>query len=251
MGAFFSACGYDVVDKGDYDQDAIIFSNIWGTSDEDSYREAMALFDGYHASGRPFFTHIMTISNHRPYTYPDGRISYEGNPMSRKAAVKYTDWAIGDFLAKASLKPWFSNTVFVILADHCASSAGKTSLPLECYHIPALIYSPGFIEVGKVCSQIDLMPTLFSLLHFSYDSCFYGQDIMSPEFKERAFMATYQDLGYYSKDILTVLSPVRRVSQSHITTDGNWTYAGTPLETTDQTLLKEAEAYYQSANQMY
>ena len=254
MGAFFSACGYDVVDKGDYDQDAIIFSNIWGTSDEDSYREAMALFDGYHASGRPFFTHIMTISNHRPYTYPDGRISYEGNPMSRKAAVKYTDWAIGDFLAKASLKPWFSNTVFVILADHCASSAGKTSLPLECYHIPALIYSPGFIEpqtVGKVCSQIDLMPTLFSLLHFSYDSCFYGQDILSPEFKERAFMATYQDLGYYSEDILTVLSPVRRVSQSHITTDGTWTYAETPLETTDQTLLKEAEAYYQSANQMY
>ena len=112
-------------------------------------------------------------------------------------------------------------------------------MEIALHHIPALIYSPGFIEpqtVDQVCSQIDLMPTLFSLLHFSYDSCFYGQDILSQEFKERAFMATYQDLGYYSEDILTVLSPVRRVSQSHIATDGNWTYTGTPLETTPNSL---------------
>ena len=88
-------------------------------------------------------------------------------------------------------------------------------------------------------------------MHFSYEAPFYGRNVLDPDFRERAFMATYQDLGYYSEDILTVLSPVRRVSQSHITTDGTWTYAETPLETTDQTLLKEAEAYYQSANQMY
>ena len=97
----------------------------------------------------------MTISNHRPYTYPDGRISYEGDAMSRPAAVKYSDWAIGDFLARAADKPWFDETVFVIVADHCASSAGKTSLPLEKYHIPALIYAPSLVEpqrVAKTCS---------------------------------------------------------------------------------------------------
>ncbi len=253
MGAFFSSCGYDIIDKGDYDPDAIAFSNIWGTSDEDSYREALSRFDAFHAEGKPFFTHIMTISNHRPYTYPEGRITYEGNPMSRRAAVKYTDWAIGDFIAKASQKPWFSETVFVILADHCASSAGKTTLPLEGYHIPALIYSPGFIQPGyvdKVCSQIDLMPTLFNLLRFSYDSKFYGCDILSPDFKERAFMATYQDLGYYSGNVLTVLSPVRKVRQSLVEKDGR-SYKETLLEKTEETALKEAQAYYQSANLQY
>ncbi|MCR5244932.1 MAG: sulfatase-like hydrolase/transferase [Bacteroidales bacterium] len=246
MGAFFSGCGYEIVDKKDYDKDAILFSNIWGTSDEDSYREAMKRFDD--AEG-PFFAHIMTISNHRPYTYPDGRIP--GNPMTRKAAVQYTDYAIGQFLAEASGHPWFSETVFVILADHCASSAGKTSLPLDCYHIPALIYSPGFIEprvVEKTCSQIDLMPTLFSLLGFSYDSRFYGQDILSDDFRERAFMATYQDLGFYADGILTVLSPVRRIQQFSVSRRDGWKFREEPMDVLDETVLKEAQAYYQTAN---
>ena len=254
MGAFFSGCGYEIVDKKTYDKDAIVFANIWGTSDEDSYREALARFDASAAGGTPFFAHIMTISNHRPYTYPEGRIAYDGNPMSRKAAVKYTDWAIGSFLAQAATRPWFSETVFVILADHCASSAGKTSLPLECYHVPALLYAPGFIEPGyvdKVCSQIDLIPTLFSLLHFSYDAPFYGQDILSPEFKERAFMATYQDLGYYADGVLTVLSPVRRVEQYAVTQHDGWQYTEEPLSERDGAALREAQAFYQTANLAY
>lgn len=243
MGTFFGACGYSIEDKGTYDKDAIVFSNIWGTSDEDSYREAIGRIDASYAAGEPFFGHIMTISNHRPYTYPEGRIQYDGNPMSRRAAVKYTDWAIGKFMADAATKPWFPETVFVILADHCASSAGKTSLPLECYHIPAIIYAPGFVEpatVDKVCSQIDLMPTLLSMLHFTYDSQFYGQDILAPDFRERAFMATYQDLGFYADGVLTVLSPVRKVQQE--------TYGKTVSEDALANLLREAIIFYQSAN---
>lgn len=251
MGTFFSGCGFDIVDKKTYDKEAIVFSNIWGTSDEDSYREALQRFD---AADGPFFAHIMTISNHRPYTYPEGRITYDGNPMSRRAAVKYTDYAIGAFLAEAAKRPWFDETVFVILADHCASSAGKTSLPLECYHIPALIYAPGFIEpqyIGKTCSQIDLMPTLFNLLGFSYESRFYGQDILSDEYKERAFMATYQDLGYYADGVLTILSPVRKVRQFAVTRHDGWQYDEEPLEGSAETQLREAQAYYQSANLAY
>ena len=193
-----------------------------------------------------------TVSwNHRPYTYPEGRITYDGNPMSRRAAVKYTDYAIGQFLREASSRPWFHETVFVIVADHCASSAGKTSLPLGCYHIPAIIWAPGFIEAGtvdKVCSQIDLMPTLFSLLGFSYDSRFYGQDILEPNFKQRAFMATYQDLGYYADGILTVLSPVRLIRQFEVSASDGWEYTETELGSPAPTVLAEAQAFYQTAN---
>ena len=251
MGTFFRNCGYSIVDKKDYVKDSIAFANIWGTSDEDSYREAILRFDESWKAGEPFFAHIMTISNHRPYTYPENRIEYDGNPMSRKAAVKYTDWAIGKFLADASSKPWFSETVFVIVADHCASSAGKTSLPLECYHIPALFYAPGFIEPGyvsKVCSQIDLMPTLFSLLHFSYESGFYGQDILAPGFKERAFMATYQDLGYYAGDVLTVLSPVRQIKQYDVVRKDGWVFEEKESASVHEEVLEEAQAFYQIVN---
>ncbi len=254
MGAFFRKCGYDIWDKNMYDESAISFSNIWGTADEDSYREAIGLLDKAWDAGEPLFAHIMTISNHRPYTYPEGRIEYDGNPMSRKAAVKYTDWAIGKFISDASARPWFGETVFVIMADHCASSAGKNSVPLDGYHIPAVIYAPGFIEpsvVDKVCSQIDIMPTLFSLLHFSYDSRFYGSDVLSPDFRERAFMATYQDLGFYADGVLTVLSPVCSVRQFEVTRSLDGSFVETLLGETEPITLKKAQAFYQTVNEMY
>lgn len=254
MGAFFGGCGYEIVDKDSYDADAIEFSNIWGTSDEDSFREALLRFDNKYESGQPFFGHIMTISNHRPYTYPEGRITYDGDPMSRKAAVKYTDWAIGYLFAEAARRPWFKETVFVVMADHCASSAGKTSLPVDRYHIPAFIYAPGFIEpmaVDKVCSQIDVMPTLLNMLHLGYEAPFYGRDILAPDFRERAFMATYQDLGYYADGILTVLSPVRKVKQFRVVPEGEWEFDEVPMEELNEKVLTEAEAFYQRANLHY
>lgn len=251
MQTYFSGNGFEIIDKSSYPKEDITFSNIWGTCDEDSYRVALKEFDRKAESGTPFHAIIFTISNHRPYTFPEGKITYDGETKSRSAAVKYTDFAIGQFLSEASKKPWFGNTVFVIVADHCASSAGKTSIPVDKYHIPAIVYSPGFIRpqrVEKVCSQIDLMPTVFSLLHFSYDSKFYGQNILDSEYNQRAFMATYQDLGYYSDDVLTVLSPVRRVQQFDVTETAPWSHSETIRETSDETLVKEAQAFYQTVN---
>ena len=252
MEYFFGTNGYTIRDKKTFGKADITFDNIWGTCDEDTYRVALRDFD---AGEEPFFAHIMTVSNHRPYTYPEGRIEYDGNPMSRSAAVKYTDYAIGKFIEEASRKPWFGNTVFVIMADHCASSAGKTSLPLEGYHIPAFIYAPGFIEpahVQKVCSQIDVMPTLFNLLGFSYDSRFYGQDVLAEDYRERAFMATYQDLGYYADSVLTVLSPVRMIRQFAVESEGRSQYRETLIEDgVAEGPLREAQALYQVVNSAY
>lgn len=251
MRAYFSGNGFEIIDKYCYPKEDITFSNIWGTCDEDSYRVALKEFDKKAESGTPFHAIIFTISNHRPYTFPEGKITYDGEMKSRSAAVKYTDFAIGQFLAEASRRPWFGNTVFIVVADHCASSAGKTSIPVDKYHIPAIVYSPGFIQprrVEKLCSQIDLMPTIFSLLHFSYDSKFYGRDILAPDYNQRAFMATYQDLGYYSDDVLTVLSPVRRIRQFDVRETGPWSHTETPKETSDEALVKEAQAFYQTVN---
>ncbi|WP_260440453.1 sulfatase-like hydrolase/transferase, partial [Elizabethkingia anophelis] len=84
-------------------------------------------------------------------------------------------------------------TVFVIIADHCASSAGKTELPMDKYRIPAMIFSEGFIQPQKfdtLMSQIDVMPTLFGLLNFNYQSKFLGQDVFTKEFQPKAYIAT-------------------------------------------------------------
>ncbi|WP_332028859.1 LTA synthase family protein, partial [Kaistella sp.] len=107
----------------------------------------------------------------------------------REGGVKYTDYALRKFFEMAKKENWYKNTVFVIVADHCASSAGKTELPVDKYRIPGMIFSEGFVQPRKfnqVMSQIDVMPTLFGLLNFSYTSKFLGQDVFKESFQPKA-----------------------------------------------------------------
>lgn len=245
MNYFFANNGYSVVDRSAINDEDIDYENVWGVADENLFELAMTEIDKSSIE-KPVFAHIMTTSNHRPYTYPEGRIDIPSH-TSRQGAVKYTDYAIGKFLKKASQKSWFSNTMFIIVADHCASSAGKTELPVSKYHIPMLIYSPGHIAAGKMnrlMSQIDVGPTILGLLNFSYSSKFYGYDIFKLEpGRERAFISTYQNLGYIKGDKLVILSPQLKVESFQVS--GSNDQVKTKA---DQELVNEAIAWYQTAS---
>lgn len=128
MNAFFGGNGYRIVDQSSVADADMGFQNAWGMADEDLFRQALKVADSDHAAGQPFFLLLMTTSNHRPYTYPDGRIDIKSG-AGREGAVKYTDYAIGQFLADARSKPWFDDTLFVFVADHTAGSAGREDLP--------------------------------------------------------------------------------------------------------------------------
>lgn len=252
METFFSGNDYDIVDQRQYTPEEVTFSNIWGVCDEDAYAKAIRTFSEDAKKGTPFFAHIMTVSNHRPFTYPAGKISIPNDSKSRAGGVMYTDYALGRFLEEARKQPWFENTVFLITADHCASSAGRTEIPLGRYHIPAVIYAPGIIEPGIVegtVSQIDLMPTLFSLLGMGYDSHFYGKSVFDPTYTERAFVATYQDLGYLEGDIFTVLSPVSRYEQYRIVPTAEDAFNLEPLQEADAERLGRAIGFYQTSSE--
>jgi phosphoglycerol transferase MdoB-like AlkP superfamily enzyme len=215
MNYFFKNNGYEVIDRTALQKDEIHYENIWGVADEDLFTLTLRTLDKDYASGNPFFTHVMTVSNHRPFTYPEGRIDIPASAQSREGAVKYTDYAIGHFINEASKKAWFNNTLFVIVADHCASSAGKEELPLPGYHIPLIIYSPGLIkpsQIGSLMSQIDIAPTILGLLHFNYTTRFFGQDILNtPADKQRAFISTYHGLGFIKNDTLIIQTPVKKI----------------------------------------
>ena len=250
METFFSGNGYDIVDQKSYSPDEITFANIWGVCDEDAYRKVIRTLDEQSHDGKPFFAHVMTVSNHRPFTYPAGKIRIPNDSKSRAGGVLYTDYALGQFLAEASKQPWFDNTIFLITADHCASSAGRTEIPLHKYHIPALIFAPGFVapqEVEGIVSQIDLMPTLLSLLNMDYDSHFYGRSIFDPGYINRAFIATYQDLGYLEGDTFTILSPVRRCEQYRVVPTEENPHHLEPAEETDTAQIDRAVFYYQTS----
>ena len=258
MGDFFGGNGYDIVDKKTFTQEEITFSNIWGVCDEDMYNKAIKVMNAEAKQNIPFFNHIMTVSNHRPFTYPEGKIDISGKAKSRDGGVKYTDYALKQFFSMARKQPWFNNTVFVILADHCASSSGKTELPMDKYRIPAFIYSPDFIPAKEetiLMSQIDIMPTLFGLLHFSYNSKFYGQDVFAADYKPRAFVATYQDLGLIKDNVLTIISPVKKVKQFALTIkikdnvkpQFQSFYEEKPMATLREDLVNETISFYQTS----
>jgi phosphoglycerol transferase MdoB-like AlkP superfamily enzyme len=215
MNAFFSGNGYGIVDQTDYADDEVTFKNAWGVCDEDLYRKAIRTANRSFKEKKPFFFHIMTTSNHRPYTYPEGKIDIPSG-TNRSGAVKYTDYAMRQLMILAKAQPWFDDTVFVVVADHCANSAGKVGLPIEKYHIPLLIYSPKYIapgEIDKIASQIDIAPTLLSLLYFKYESRFFGSDILKDDFVERALIGNYQKLGFYKDNELVILSPGQKVER--------------------------------------
>jgi phosphoglycerol transferase MdoB-like AlkP superfamily enzyme len=250
MGYFFDHNHYEVADRSRIDEKDIDYENIWGVADENLFTLATREIETTIASGKPIFAHIMTTSNHRPFTYPEGRIDIPSH-TSREGAVKYTDYAIGKFILEASKKTWFKNTMFVIVADHCASSAGKTDLPVNKYHIPLLIYSPGHVAPAKMerlMSQVDLGPTLLGLLNFSYTSKFFGYDIFKLEpGRERAFISTYQNLGYLRNDTLIVLKP-QRLSGSFVPNYQDGSVKVTPKS---KSLTNEAITWYQTASYQF
>jgi phosphoglycerol transferase MdoB-like AlkP superfamily enzyme len=264
MNAFFSGNGFDIIDRGrsfliDTDikttrknigDNEVTFENAWGICDEDIYAKVIKEADISHANDTPFFDFIMTTSNHRPYTYPAGKIDEE--PIrNRENVIKYTDFAIGDFIEKAKQKPWFKNTVFVIMSDHCAYSAGRWALDVKNYHIPALIYNlpntPNQ-KVDQLCSQIDMFPTLFAALNWDYKSNLFGTDVLSmqPE-DERAFIGNYRKLGLLKDDKLMVLSEQKVINYYDYKKEDN-SLMSIPM---DPKVLKKATAYYQVADYLY
>lgn len=246
MNYFFGNNGYKTFDRKDFTQKEVTFENAWGVCDEDLYAKAMQVSDDAWKKGKPFYNFLMTTSNHRPYTYPDGKIDIPSH-SGRSGAVKYTDYAIGKFFREARKHPWFENTIFVVVGDHCASSAGKTVLPVANYHIPLIIYAPGILQPGEIStlsSQIDFAPTLMGLLNTSYVSKFFGKDILLNK-SGRAFIGTYQQIGMLHDDLLTVEMPTNRSESFNV--NG---LQQTP-SSINQDELKDLISYYQSASYLF
>jgi len=251
MNAFFDANDYRVVDRRSIPDARIEFENVWGVADEHLYQQVIDELDRDTAAqpNRPVFAHVMTTSNHRPYTYPPGRIDIPSG-HGRDGAVKYSDYAIGLLLERARDKPWFRDTVFVITADHGASARGTSQIPVDKYLIPVFVYSPAHVSparVDRLMSQIDIAPTLLGLLDFRYYTKFLGRDVLnSPPESDRAFVGNFQTLAYLKGDRMAVLQPKRRVGIAR--PDGS---AEVPATARDAALVREAISFYQGASYLF
>lgn len=247
MNAFFAGNGWKVIDRYSMNKSDISFANVWGVCDEDLYKVALKSADASFEEGRSFYQFLLTTSNHRPFTYPEGKVDLPSG-QSRRGAVQYTDHALGKFLDEARGKPWFKDTLFVIVADHTAGIAGKTVIPPQRYLIPALIYGPGHIASGRIntlASQIDLPPTILALLGLDYEGAFFGQDILSMRAESgRAYLGTYQLLGLMDNNSLTILAPSQKpitVALGETALDNNY----------KEKMVKRTIAAYQTAQDFF
>ena len=221
MRAFFMANGFSqVTDQNDYKNP--VFKGSWGVSDEDLLNKTHERLLEKHAEGKPSFTLVFTSSNHSPFEFPDGRIKlYEEPKGTDNNAVKYTDYALGQFIAKAGASDYWKDTVFVVVADHDIRVRGDSLVPIERFHIPGLILGADIKprRVKTVASQIDLPPTLLSLIGVDARHPMIGRDLtQEPDgLPGRAMMQYEQNYAWMEGRKVVVLRPDK--APSHGTYD--------------------------------
>jgi phosphoglycerol transferase MdoB-like AlkP superfamily enzyme len=210
MNRFFSGNGFQVLDRTDIAN--VRFENVWGVADEDLFDRAIQHYGEQYRAGKPFFSIIMTTSNHKPFTFRPGLeqegIKPEGG--GRQSGVRYADYALGYFLREAAKQPWFDNTLFVVVADHGARVYGKAEIPLETYEIPLMIYSPKHVaprQVDTLMTQIDIAPTVLGLLGMQYEAPFFGIDALRerPDHTRIALFSHNHDVAILRDNQLVVL----------------------------------------------
>lgn len=178
MRGFFTGNGFsEVIDLPKMAKPEFVGS--WGASDEDLFNAAARHLAEMSAQQQPFFSLIFTSSNHEPFEFPDGKIAlYDSEKATVNNAVKYADYALGQFIAQAKQQAYWQNTLFVIVADHDNRVYGNSLVPVHKFQIPALILGADLKPktISSLASQIDLAPTVLSLMGINAETPLLGRD---------------------------------------------------------------------------
>lgn len=232
------------------------FSTIWGVCDGDLMTRSIAEFRALSQAGQPFLGTILSVSNHKPYTYPTGSIPDHPEDHCRENAVKYSDYALGQFFKAAQKEPFWTNTVFVVVADHGARVYGSQRIPIRSYEIPLLIVGPSVVKVPSRNPQLgcslDVSPTILGLIGRPYETLFFGRDLLkSPPSCGRVLLHHNRDVGFYANARMVVLGLRKQVEY----------WGGDPKSTEPKVLLaptareldmeKDCASLFQVADDLY
>lgn len=210
MRRFFMNNGFEtVVDEKDFASPG--FRSSWGVSDGDLFREANHFLRKTSANG-PFFSLLFTTSNHSPFEIPPGSIqAVDPGENTVNNAVHYADKALGEFLAAARKSDYWKDTIFLIVADHNSRVMGAEVVPIERFHIPAVILGADIRpqRIPELVSQVDLLPTLLSLMGVEANHPAIGRDLTQHVNNEhRGIVMRYHDtLAWRENDRVIIQRP--------------------------------------------
>ncbi|MEO8197139.1 MAG: sulfatase-like hydrolase/transferase [Thermoanaerobaculia bacterium] len=254
MGPYLSANGMQrIVEQSDFP--AGEFSTAWGVSDQAILDRSLAEMEEMDRSGKPFFTMILSVSNHRPYTYPPGTIEPLPGLKRRQNVVRYADWAIGRFFRAVREKSFYDHTLFIVMGDHGARVYGSATIPLASYQIPMLMIAPGVLPAGEkvdtLASSLDLPPTILSILGLSYASRFFGHDLLhtDPE-RGRALFVHNSDIALMRNGHIAILGLRQQTDVFAVDrASGDFQLADKHTGPAEE-LVGDAIAYFQSADRL-
>lgn len=253
MGGYLQRNGVErVVDEGDFPRGT--FRTAWGVADEAIFDRALQEMDALHRNGRPFYTLILSVSNHRPFDFPRDAIQPDPHLKRRENAVRYADHALGRFLRAAHGHEFFDDTLFVVMGDHGARVYGSAEIPLASYEVPILFYAPGVIPAGRrietLASSLDVPPTVLGVLGLSYDSRFFGRDVFRADpAAGRALMTHNSEVSLMRGSRLAVLG-LHRAVRVYERGPGDL-LTPVPPGTADRELIQDAIAFYGGADREY
>ncbi|PKB18534.1 LTA synthase family protein [Flavobacterium sp. 5] len=228
MGSFFNGNGFDkIIDEDDFDPNKSAFHGTWGWSDEDVMTKANNYFKSL--GNKPFVSLVFSSSNHEPFEYPEGRITpYDKQKNTVNNAMKYADYSIGQFFKQAKKEKYYKNTIFLVIADHNTRTYGKHLVPIHKFHIPALIIGPGVPKGGKynkLCSQIDIQPTVLSRIGMDTETPMSGRNLfdLSDSFQGRAMMQFNDINAFRVGNEVVIMQPNKKPLQFHVENDSIFT----------------------------
>jgi phosphoglycerol transferase MdoB-like AlkP superfamily enzyme len=254
MGRFMRDNGMErVIDQGEMPEEA--FTTAWGVADEYTFDRALAAMDSMRAGGRPFYALVLTVSNHKPYTYPAGRVTAPLPGRRRDNAVHYADWALGRFMRRARAHAWFDSTLFVLMGDHGARVYGAAEIPLASYEVPIVMHAPAILAphvVPTLASSLDVPPTILGLLGVPYRSKFFGHDLLAATPGDgRALVTHNSEVALLRGDLAAVLGLHGATTLYHVDAASRRLTAEPDPDAAGRDLVEDAIAYFNGADLAY
>jgi len=242
MRRFFMNNGFQtVIDQDDYEDPQ--FTAAWGVSDEDLFLKAHEFFT--QKGDQPFFSLVFTSSNHKPFDIPAGKVETRHGPDgARDTAVAYADYALGRFIELAQSSNYYDNTIFLVVSDHNSRVRGATLIPVERFHIPGVILGAGIEprRIAGISSQIDLLPTLLSLMGVDGRHPAIGHDLTTAKYFDgggRAQMQFHDIQGWMVPGKVVIMQRNTPMQIYRYEPGGELLYDPTP----DEELMQQALAH--------
>lgn len=258
---FFSNQGMTYfVGRNDY-VNPVVSDPTWGVSDQDMFDRSLVELNQLE-DDKPFYALLQTLSNHTPYALPDvlpiEPVTGHGSLDLHLTAMRYSDWALGEFFKQAKQQPWYKDTLFVVLGDHGFGAPEQmTEMDLYRFHVPMLLLAPGIQEQfgthnATVASQVDMVPTIMGRLGDDVQHQCWGRDVLSLAADDPGF-AIIKPSG--SDQTVALIKGDRILIQPKDVNARVWTYqlgtdpqsAPATPHTDDTHWLQQLNAYIQTA----